>query len=194
VAETITLAERSLSASYGSVVRLDSAPALDGSDRSHVFRLSLLEGPPDAPTSVIVKRAAVGDDETYDPNAAAFPAPAWRLFNDWAGLQFLARVAPSDPIAPRLYGGDRNAGLIVLEDLGRRETLDQVLLGEDARAAENGLVDLAALLGRMHALSMGRQSRARAARQRHRVLYVSLAGDGLARCHKGVKREARARP
>jgi hypothetical protein len=152
------LAERSLSASFGSVVRLDSAPALRGSDRSHVFRLSLLEGPSDAPASVIVKRAAVGEDETYDPAAGTYPAPAWRLFNDWAGLQFLARVTPSDPLAPRLYGGDRNARLIVLEDLGTGETLDQVLLGADARAAGQGLVDLAALLGRMHALTIGRQS------------------------------------
>ena len=158
VTETITLTERILSASFGRVVRLDSAPRLDGSDRSHVFRLSLLDGPSDAPTSVIVKRAAVGDDETYDPTAAAFPAPAWRLFNDWAGLQFLAQVAPADPLAPRLYGGDRNAGLIVLEDLGMGKTLDQVLLGIDARDAEQGLVDLAALLGRMHALTIGRQS------------------------------------
>ncbi len=146
VAETTALTERVLSASFGSVVRLDTAPRLDGSDRSHVFRLRLLEGPPDAPTSVIVKRAAVGDDQPYDPNATAFPAPAWRLFNDWAGLQFLALVAPSDPLAPRLYGGVRYAGLIVLEDLGTGEPLAEVLLGGDAKAAEQGLVDLAALL------------------------------------------------
>src|SRR5436305_190179 len=101
MAETIALAERILSESFGSAVRLDTASQLDGSDRSHVFRLSLLEGPPDAPANVIVKRAAVGDDETYDPNAAAFPAPAWRLFNDWAGLQFLGHVAGSNPLAPR---------------------------------------------------------------------------------------------
>ncbi len=157
VAETISIVERTLSASFGSAVRLDTALQLDGSDRSHVFRLSLLEGPPDAPASVIVKRAAVGNDESYDPNAAAFPAPAWRLFNDWAGLQFLGHVAGSDPLAPRLYGGDRNAGLIVLEDLGTGETLDQVLLGDNAQAAAQGLVDLAALLGRMHALTIGRQ-------------------------------------
>jgi hypothetical protein len=157
VAETIAIAEQTLSASFGSVVRLGSALGLDGSDRSHVFRLSLLEGPADAPASVIVKRAAVEDGETYDPNAAVFPAPAWRLFNDWAGLQFLGHAAPSVPLAPRLYGGDRNAGLIVLEDLGTGETLDQVLLGGDAQVAAQGLVEMAALLGRMHALTIGRQ-------------------------------------
>lgn len=81
-------------------MRLDTAPRLDGSDRSHVFRMSLLEGPLDAPASVIVKRAAVSNDERYDANATAFPAPAWRLFNDWAGLQFLSIVAPFDPLAP----------------------------------------------------------------------------------------------
>jgi hypothetical protein len=120
--------------------------------------MRLIEGPAHAPTSAIVKRAAVGNDEIYDPSGGAFPAPAWRLFNDWAGLAFLDQVAGSTPIAPRLYGGDRNAGLIVLEDLGTGETLDQVLLARDAQAAERGLVELAALLGRMHALTVGRQA------------------------------------
>lgn len=155
--KTIALAERVLSASLGSRVHLDSTPQLDSSDRSHVFRLCLLEGPPDAPASVIVKRAVVGDDENYDPSAAAFLTPAWRLFNDWAGLQFLSDVAGFDPIAPRLYGGDRDAGLIVLEDLGTGETLDLLLLGKDRTAAERRLVELATLLGRMHALTLGRQ-------------------------------------
>jgi hypothetical protein len=139
-------------------VRLVAAPQLDGSERSHVFRMRLVEGSAHAPTSVIVKRAAVGSDEIYDPTAGAFPAPAWRLFNDWAGLAFLDQVAGSNPIAPRLYGGDRSTGLIVLEDLGTGETLDQVLLARDAQAAERGLVELAALLGRMHALTVGRQA------------------------------------
>jgi hypothetical protein len=158
VTETIELAEHILSASLGSAVRLGAAPQLDGSDRSHVFRLSVLDGPADAPASVIVKRAAVEPNETYDPDASAFSAPAWRLFNDWAGLQFLSDVSGSEPLAPRLYGGNRNAGLIVLEDLGTGETLAQLLLGDDARAAERGLVDLAVLLGRMHALTIGRQA------------------------------------
>lgn len=157
IAETRTLAERILSTSLGSAVRLDTPAPLDGSDRSDVFRLRLYAGPADAPASVIVKRAAVGDGEKYDPSAAAFPAPAWRLFNDWAGLQLLGQVAGGDPLAPRLYGGDRNVGLVVMEDLGTSETIDQILLGADATAAEQALVDLAALLGRMHALTIGRQ-------------------------------------
>jgi hypothetical protein len=157
VTETVVLAERVLAAYLGSPVRLGSAPQLESSERSHVFRLTLLDGPADAPTSIIVKRATVGEDETYDPDAAAFPAPAWRLFNDWAGLQFLGHVAPADPLAPRLYGGDRNAGLIVLEDLGAGEMLDQLLLGDDGTTAGQALVDLASLLGRMHALTIGRQ-------------------------------------
>ena len=139
--ETIAIAERILSASFGSGVRLQAAPQLDGSDRSHVFRMRLVEGSAHAPPSVIVKRATVGNDESYDPNAGAFTAPAWRLFNDWAGLAFLDQIAGSDPIAPRLYGGDRNAGLIVLEDLGTGEALDQVLLARDTQAAERGLVE-----------------------------------------------------
>ena len=41
VAETLAIAERMLSASFGSTVHLDPAAPLDGSDRSQVFRLHL---------------------------------------------------------------------------------------------------------------------------------------------------------
>jgi hypothetical protein len=105
-----------------------------------------------------VKRAAVGGDELLCPRCRALPAPEWRLYNDWAELASLEHVAGPDPLIPRLYGSDRNVGLIVPEDLGSDTTLDHVLLGGDAQATEQGLVDLVALLGRMHAVTVRRQA------------------------------------
>ncbi len=67
-------------------------------------------------------------------------------------------MAGDDALAPRFYGGDRRAGLIVIEDLGSGDRPDQLLLGSDPAAAEEAMVELAATLGTMHARSVGRQA------------------------------------
>ena len=154
--QTKTATEKALSDVLNGKVRLDDGANLGGSNRSHVYRFNLLDGPQDAPASVVVKRAAIRGDESYDPGANE--GPAWRLFNDWAGLQFLGQVAGDASPAPRFYAGDREAGLIVLEDLSGGEQLDHILLGTDPLAAENALLGLATTLGRMHALTIGKNA------------------------------------
>jgi hypothetical protein len=157
-AETQHIAEQLLAAAPAGPMRLEPDVELDGSDRSHVYRFRVIDGLPDAPASVIVKRAALGEGEIYDLDASMFPAPAWRLYNDWAGLQFLTHVAPDRLLAPRFYAGDRLAGLVVMEDIGSGDTLADLLLGADPAAAEQRAIEHATLLGRMHALSVGRQA------------------------------------
>jgi hypothetical protein len=68
--------------------------------------------------------------------------PASRLFNEWAGLQFLGEVGGDPPPAPRLYGGDRQADIFLMEDFGTGTRLDHALLGLDAAAAARTLVAL----------------------------------------------------
>jgi hypothetical protein len=75
------------------------------------------------------------------------------LFNDWASLQFLQQLAP---LAPRFYAGDSDSTLLIMEDLGTGQRLDQLLLGDDPVAAEQALIDFASVHGRMHALSIGK--------------------------------------
>lgn len=149
-ADTRRVAEQVLGATLGEPVRLGIPTMLQ--ERSNVFRFAVLDGPAHAPASVVVKRAR----EPYDPEASAFPAPAWMLFNNWAGLQLLDDVAPC--LAPRFLGGDRAAGLVVLEDFGAATGLHDLLLGTDTGAAEQGLMDFATLLGTMHARTTGRQA------------------------------------
>lgn len=145
-----------LSGVFQGRVRVGPAELLRGSQRSNVSRYRVLEGPQGAPPSVIVKQAVAVGREEYDPELPG--GPASRLFNEWAGLRFLTEIAgPASP-APRFYGGDRDGGLIVLEDLGRSTGLDQLLLGDDPAAAEDMLVAFAATLGRMHALTIGRRA------------------------------------
>jgi hypothetical protein len=97
-------------------------------------------------------------NQRYDPDAAEYAGTAWLLFNDWAGLQFLTEVGGSLPPAPRFYAGDRQAGLIVLEDLGDGESLDDLLSGDDPARAEQAMIALAATLGRLHAATIGKQA------------------------------------
>jgi tRNA A-37 threonylcarbamoyl transferase component Bud32 len=106
---------------------------------------------------VIIKRAMAAGHDTYDPDASS-PGPAWRLFNDWAGLQFLSQLADGPPPSPRFYAGDRTQGLIVVEDLGTGLRLDHLLLSKDAGAAETALTQLGTTLGQMHALTAGNEA------------------------------------
>ena len=151
-------AERVLSEAFGAV-QLDVGTPLDSSGRSNLFRFSLQTGSGNVPASVIVKRAVAMGDEAYDPDQSG--GPASRLFNEWASLQFLGEVAPPDPpLAPRLYGGDRDLGILVMEDLGdRTEGLPDRLLGNDPVAAEADLVAYATTVGRMHGRTVGRVAR-----------------------------------
>ena len=150
--ETVAIVERILSEAFGGMVRIETEDGLGGSDRSNVFRCNVLLGPSDTPKSVIVKQALTHGDEIYDPDSTE--GPSWRLFNDWAGSQFLSDFS----VTPSFYGGDREKGLIVIEDLGNGESLDQVLLGSDPVAAEEGLIELAEVLGEMHALTVGKRA------------------------------------
>jgi hypothetical protein len=149
--EMVAAAEQLLQARSGGPVCLGEVVELQ--ERSNVLRAAILDGPAGMPSSVVIKRA----DLPYEPDASAFPASAWLLFNNWAGLEFLNQV-DDGRFVPRIYGGDRKLGLVVMEDYGSVQGLHDLLLGEDADAAEQGLLAYARLLGGMHASTAGRQA------------------------------------
>src|SRR5262245_29225436 len=154
--EITAAVEKLLSERFGGEVRLSSAEDLGGSDRSKVSRFRVLEGPQSAPQSVIVKQAVAVGREVYDPDKPG--GPAWRLFNEWAGLQFLTETSDGASPTPQFYAGDREQGLLAIEDLGACKRLDQALLGDDPAYAEAMLIAFASTLGRMHALTLGKQA------------------------------------
>src|SRR5437660_6905813 len=85
-------AENVLSQHFGGMVQLEKADALDGTiTRSGVMRCGVLEAPGGAPETVILKRFFAAEGSVYDPADGKHSSPAWRLFNEWAGLQFLNR-------------------------------------------------------------------------------------------------------
>ncbi|MBA2392293.1 MAG: hypothetical protein H0V70_06050 [Ktedonobacteraceae bacterium] len=142
--EMIATTERLLSDAFGGAIRLAEDEDLTASGRAGVYRLRVLSGPDNAPDSAIVKQA-----RKY---------PAGTFFNDWASLQFLSQVVPDISFAPRFYAGDVGQGIFVMEDLGKGQRLDHLLLGNDPVAAEAALIEHATLHGRLHALTIGKQA------------------------------------
>lgn len=151
-------AEQILTVALGGPVRLGAATPFP--DRDTIFRVLVLDGPADAPTSVVVKAATPRDDASWDAEATDWRSLAWRLFNDWAGLQFLQELGLSSVLTPRFYGGDRPLGFFVVEDLGDGQGLDHLLLGDDPRTAEQALLALAAAVGHMQARTAGPEAQA----------------------------------
>ena len=153
----LAIAENVLSTRFGNQIQLAFGEKEGLSGRTYVHRLNVVQGAPEVPQSLIMKQARAGEDQPYDPDAIG--GPASRLFDEWAGLQFLNDVC-TDPLpAPRFYGGDRSAGIILMEDFGTGMRLDHALRGEDAAVAEKTMVALSATVGRMHAQSIGKQPR-----------------------------------
>lgn len=147
------IADRIVRDRWGDEARLGATEGLGGSSRSFVHRVAL-EGP--GPESVVVKQAKPYEGQVYDPDSGK--GPAYGLMNDWGGLAFLDEVAPDGPW-PAFYGGDRDSGVIVLEDLGAAKQIDHVLLGEDAGAAEAALFAYVRALASLHCASAGRTDR-----------------------------------
>ena len=83
----------------------------------------------------------------YDPDSKE--GPAYGLLNDWAGIAFLDELDDPGPW-PRFYGGDRETGVIVLEDLGAATQIDHILLGEDEVLAEEVLFSYVRTLSDLH--------------------------------------------
>jgi hypothetical protein len=146
-------AERILAETFGGEIRLGEGESLGGSARSLVQRFPVVEGPQSAPASVIVKESA---HHQFDPASA--DDSTWRFFNDWASVQFLDELAPQPPLVPALYGGSRETGLVVLEDVPSSVRLDHLLLGTDREAAQAGLLAYAEVHGRLHALAAERHA------------------------------------
>ncbi|MEU1284131.1 hypothetical protein [Kitasatospora sp. NPDC005856] len=128
VEEILRAAERLLATSLSEPVDLG------GSARSAVLRCRTADG-----RSVIVKAYTGGPDALR-----GFTAEAAGLALGLAG--------------PPLLGVDPDVPLVVLADLGDAPSLADVLLGDDPKAAEEGLLAWAGGLGRLAARSVDRRA------------------------------------
>ena len=149
------IASQALSEQLGEV-RL-SAEKVFSTSGSIVIRCRLMDGAAGLPKTFIVKKVkedAIG----YDPDSPEAPNSAHWIFNDWAATKFLSEIPSDSPLGPFFYGGSREHGLIVLEDLGDGDgpNTAEALGGNDPALAEQLLIEHAALIGQLHAATMGR--------------------------------------
>jgi Ser/Thr protein kinase RdoA (MazF antagonist) len=133
----MSAAESLLAEVHGTGVPVRAAEKIPGFD--HVVRLRLADE-----RAVVLKRRRADD---LDDRAVGFAA-------ELAALDFLNGMPGA--VAPRLFGADDEAGILIMEDLGAGSSLADSLLGGDRRRAEADLVSYARALAAMHAWSIGR--------------------------------------
>ncbi|MFC7614186.1 hypothetical protein ACFQV2_12190 [Actinokineospora soli] len=147
VLATVVAAESVLSKRFGARIQLGEPEDLGGSDRSVVLRVRVAASPFSLPRTLAVKR--------YVPTGTA-PRDSW--VREAVSYQMFNALAAEDRMCPELFAHDGDAGLLVMEDLGRAPTLADKLHGSDSRAAEAALLSWARSLGRLHATTAGREA------------------------------------
>lgn len=152
VASAIEAGEAVLSARFGSAIRLAEATDLAGTGPATVVRARVASPSFDLPRTLVVKHypaESAGERVADEPDPFAQEAVSYQLFT---------ALAPEDRMCPELVAHDGSRRVLVIEDLGDLPTLQDVLHGRDARAAEVALVSWARALGRLHATTAGREA------------------------------------
>ncbi|ONI74931.1 hypothetical protein ALI144C_39845 [Actinosynnema sp. ALI-1.44] len=145
ITEAVNAAEAVLRRRYGAKIQLAEPEDLGGSTHSTVVRVRVAVTPFSLPRTLVVKR--------YNQ-----PTPSEAFVREAVSYQLFTALTADERMCPELYAHDGNAGVIVIEDLGRAPTLADKLLGDDARAAERALLSWARSLGRLHATTAGREA------------------------------------
>jgi hypothetical protein len=124
---TVAAAERVLSTAVGSPIQFTQVECLSKRVRKNLLLRCHNPSKVDFPPSLIIKKVKVNPRNLKD-------ADSWhtvRFFHDWMGAQFLSILPGNFKHSPRFYGGDRNLGLIILEDVQHSACLVETLLGND---------------------------------------------------------------
>ncbi|MDA1190973.1 MAG: phosphotransferase [Candidatus Poribacteria bacterium] len=149
--------QKLLTEAWGGKVSLKVGDDEGLSGRQYVHRFEVKTAPKGSPASIVVKQAPERGDQKYDPTSDNFVTT--RFFNEWACLRFMSEVCSEPLPVPRFYGGNVEAGFVVMEDLGTGQRLDHALLGDDPAFATKTLVGLFESTGRMHAATVGKRER-----------------------------------
>ena len=149
----VAIAEKLVSDAFGRDIKLAAVEiAGPGTGRAHIIRMRLTVDGPDIPPSVIVKLV----NEEY-PWVRDRTELFRTFFNEWAVYEFFRRLGLAEQIVPRFYGGDAEAGVMIIEDLGKVENTYDAAFGADASFAEEVITGWMKTIGKMHALTIGYQ-------------------------------------
>ncbi len=137
----LNLAQMRLSDALEMDVTLHANGALDS---QYTMLRCRVEGPGLAPESVILKQFT---------QTAGDAAARLRFRNEWAALEFLS--AHGLQLSPTLLLGDPASNLMIMEDLGQRPSVQDLLFEPNSPHAEEALLSIGACLGRLHAATAG---------------------------------------
>lgn len=148
----ISAAEQVLSTAVGSPIQFTRVERVSEGGRRNLLLRCHSSSESGLPPSLMIKKV---EANLYNPEDIG----SWdtmRFFRDWMGSQFLSTIPGKFKHSPRFYGGDRNSGLIILEDVQYRTRLVEPLLGNDRPQAERALLQYATCLAQLHVDTLGK--------------------------------------
>ena len=148
--ELVVATERLLSKVWKDRIRISQVERLTEKGRRNLLLRCFIHPVSGLPSSFIVKKV----EAQYNRDRTDWDIK--RFFNDWTGSQFLNTISSEFQHSPILYGGDRNLGFIVIEDVQHQNTLVESLLGSDRNYAEWALLQYATCLGQLHSDTLGK--------------------------------------
>ena len=151
----LSLIEKSLSNSFKYEIRLAKCTKFK---KNRIFRCWVADGPSYLPEVLLVKMARQTKHEPYNRERDCIGSSAWKLFNEWAALQFLSKIGGDKPIAPKFIAGDAIQGLIAFEYVSRARSFRDILRNSNAAERAHALLAHAQAMGRMHGSTYGRKN------------------------------------
>ena len=151
----LSLIERSLSNSLEYEIRLAKCTKFK---KNRIFRCWVTDGPSYLPEVLLVKMARQTKHEPYDRERDCVGSSAWKLFNEWAALQFLGKIGGDKAITPRFIAGDAIQGLIAFEYVSKAHSFRDILCKSNAAERAHALLAHAQAMGRMHGSTYGRKN------------------------------------
>ena len=149
--ELVVATERLLSKMWRDRIYISKVQRLTEKGRRNLLLRCFINPVSGLPSSFIIKKV---ETENYSPDRTDWDTR--RFFNDWAGSQFLNTIPSKFQHSPLFYGGDRDLGFILIEDVQHQNSLVEPLLGSDRNYAEWALLQYATCLAQLHSDTFGK--------------------------------------
>lgn len=150
-ASLIQLAQKLLTESTSSPIKIKNIEKL--ASQHLVLRCQIEPPPSNLSPSVILKQITT----TEFNNRPESTGESQRFLNEQASLEFLSNLPGDTHYGPRLLASRRTDNLIILEDFGEHQSVQDLLLGSDHAAAQKGILAIGRFLGQIQAAAYNRE-------------------------------------